>query len=231
MILCDSGTNLYDIMKEMPAWMVFVSVLLVLFSPIIMEIVKNIRKKKEDDHQKNFVREIKGFFENNQIFSENFKLYLEKLDTLLDLLYEKYANNLDLETSKKILELVYDRSCNKILSHLVDYISEEGNYDENNILSLCGLDQDLESEINNRYYADLMTLNKVACKGIYLDLHMLEISPAQVKKDIMEYLLSIKEKKDWDIYYSVKRFVENYFTTLTNKAHTKLENTVKPRTK
>lgn len=229
-MLTSLDNGVYDLLTVLPSWMIFIIVMSLVLTPIVMEMIRQNKKKKEDQILNAFIVEVGNLSSDNKAFTHSFKEYLNelysKLDTLLDLLYEKYANNLSPEISNKILELVYDRTCMRTLSFLSEYFSDEKKYSEDGFRFNC-LNRDLDSFLRNRYYADVMSLNKMTCKGVTLDIHLSELDVLKVKDDLMAFLEQNKDKKSWELYNATKKYLESYFLTLTSKAQGKLEEKIK----
>lgn len=231
MILLESvNTSVYDIIRILPFWMIFVIILLILLTPFTLEIIRFKRKNDEDKKFKEFTSKVGESVLENQKFLFSFKDYLEglygKLDVLLDLLYERHANNLNLDIAVKIIEIVYERAFYKILSSLSDcFLKKVDGVD----FSVKCFEKELDGVIKNRYFSDVMVLNKMTCKGISLDLHLLSVDPSNITKDIIIYIETIQDKDGWEMYKLTRRFLENYSTTLINKAQSKLEDQVKAK--
>lgn len=232
MVLEITDNGLYSILTSLPSWMILTVIMSTIFSPLIMELIRQSKKKKEDVLLSSFLQEMRNSTVENQSFVHSFKNYLEelyaKLDVLLDLLYEKYANNLSPEISKKIIELVYERTNLRTLTFLADFFSDEHKYD-NGKFRVCTIENELRLMLRNRYYADLMTLNKMTCKGITLDLHLSTVDVDLVTQEIITFLNANKGQSGWDLYGLSKRYLEGYFQTLSNKAQSKLEDKLKDK--
>jgi len=222
----------YSTISSLPVWAVFILALLLVTSPLIMEIIRSVRKKKEEDSLISLIKEMRESSEENQVFVSSFKNYIEelytKLDILLDLLYERYANNLSHDMANKIIELVYERTYFRILNLITEFSSSDRKYDEGGLKVSC-IKSEIESLIRSRYYMDMMTLNKVTCKGISLNMHLVALDPDIVINDIVRHLEENKEKRSWDMYLTTKKFLEAYFQTLINKAQFKLEENIKEK--
>ena len=223
---------MYDILGVLPSWMLFILAILLITSPLVLDLIRQTKKKKDEQLLSIFLKEIVETGTENQKFARSFKNYIEelysKLDVLLDLLYERYANNLSVDMSSKVIELVYERTYFKVLNFLTDYISNDRKYDENGLKVGC-IRSDLSTTIRTRYYTDMMILNKMTCKNINLDLHLVIVDPEVVINDILEFIQENKEKRSWELHNSTKKFLEAYFLTLINKAQFKLEEVIKEK--
>lgn len=223
---------MYDLLGVLPSWMLFILAILLITSPLIFDLIRQTKKKKDEQLLSIFLKEMVETGTENQKFVRSFKNYIEelysKLDVLLDLLYERYANNLSVDMSSKVIELVYERTYFKVLNFLTDYISNDKKYDENGLKVGC-IRSDLSTTIRTRYYTDMMILNKMTCKNINLDLHLVTVDSEVVINDILEFLQENKDKRSWELHNSTKKFLESYFITLINKAQFKLEEVIKER--
>lgn len=223
---------MYDLLGVLPSWMLFILAILLITSPLIFDLIRQTKKKKDEQLLSIFLKEMVETGTENQKFVRSFKNYIEelysKLDVLLDLLYERYANNLSVDMSSKVIELVYERTYFKVLNFLTDYISNDKKYDENGLKVSC-IHSDLSTTIRTRYYTDMMILNKMTCKNVNLDLHLVTVDSEVVISDILEFLRENKEKRSWELHNSTKKFLESYFITLINKAQFKLEEVIKER--
>lgn len=226
----DNG--MYSLLGVLPSWMLFVLAILLITSPLILDLIRQTKKKKEEQLLSMFLKGVIDTSSENQKLIPNFKNYIEELyskfDTLLDLLYERYANNLSVDMSGKVIELVYERTYFRVLNFLTDYISNDRKYDDNGLKVDC-IRPDLSTTIRTRYYTDMMILNKMTCKNINLDIHLVTVDSEVVINDIISFLHENKEKRSWELHNSTKKYLEAYFITLINKAQFKLEEVIKER--
>jgi len=194
-----------SIFESMPSWMVFVLAILIVVLPTILDFFRQRRNKNT----------INQLVLNHELLYKNFNM-------LLDILYEKYANNLTLEVSKAIIELVYDKTKNCILTRMQEYIHDNNVYVEGTI-DPAKIKEDLKLFISNKYYHDAMLLNKMSCKGHTLDKHLKTILYDDIVNKVISLLVIHSGTNTHRACACIKRDLDNYFTSLISKGKTHLE--------
>jgi hypothetical protein len=235
-------TTIYEILKMLPAWMLFVIILLFIIGQWIISYMAKVKTKKLEtkndeklnifiDTTTNYMRSTQSSLNEFNISMNVFKEYQEeqaaKHDLFLEILYEKFANNLTLEIAKKYIELVFERTKSKILHKITDYLSNPKKFDENNEFKTSCLKKEFEEFVRNRYYSDIMDLNKTSCKNMSLDSFMIQFNPEKTASDIIDFIEENRSRGSWDIYNLTKNYMETYYTTIINKAHGSLEEQTK----
>jgi hypothetical protein len=206
--------NVSDLVYGLPHWMIFLIVILVITTPLIAETIRTIRIKKE--------------VKNNQKFTDDLKDYQTKLhgtlEVLLDVLYERFANNVTYETSAKIIEITYNRSAHCIIDYLFRHHKL---YTLENLDNIDDISDQLLSFISNVYYEDSMFLDKIKCKGISLNVHLKQTKPREILEKIITIinavvLLNNPTRSKHFPHEEVSRRVIAHYHTLITKAHQEL---------
>ncbi len=198
-----------DNITHLPSWMQFTILLLFTISLIIPTIIKIKNDNK-----------ISGKLINNE----------EKLGTLLDLLYSKFANNLSLEVSKEIIKQRYLITKYLVRDKVIELLKSH-NYNEEGKFNKIQFKYDLIEYINNIYYEDSMFLGKLTCKTIKLNFyHTSKIKP----EFIIDNITSFIEISNFKLHCSnqgsscttLDIYLNTFFQTISNKTLLQLEDII-----
>lgn len=197
--------NILDNLTHLPNWMAFVIVALIIVVPFVSEIIRQVKN-----------RGLINMLTDNQLeVNKNFNL-------LLDVLYEKYANNLTLEVSKHVIDLVYSRQMNTIKDRLQNYVHNK-DYVVDGKVKIEAVKNDIGMLISNIYYQDIMILNKMTFQSYKLSLPLQNIKYQEII-DKSVSLLNIYDLKDCArACINISKDLEAYYTRLINKSKAYLE--------
>lgn len=199
---------------NLPAWMMFVLATLVILIPTILEIVKQYRYNNQN---KKINKVIHDLAKNQEALYKNFNM-------LLDVLYEKYANNLTLEVTKYVIELVYGRMANDISKHVREYIHNTDLYKDDK-LDIHKIQEDILITVKNAYFNEIMILNKMTYKGITLDNHLKEQVDYETMSESICTLIAIHSSENIiKTCVQVGYKIEVYYRTLISKGKTHFDN-------
>lgn len=199
---------------DLPYWMIFILAILVIVVPVITDIVRQKRFKKYEDKYREVI--------DNLVINQD-SLY-RNFNMLLDVLYDKYANNLTLEVSKQIIELVYTRTKNCIVNRIQDHLHDEDKYKDGKV-DIEKIRSDIKMFISTKYYQDVMILNKMTCKGNKLSDHLSKhINHEEVTDKIIALITIYTSHNIYKACKHVRTDVDSYFNVLINKAKSFIEN-------
>lgn len=198
----------------LPYWMIFTLAILVILVPVITDMVRQKRLKKYERDNREV---IDNLITNQESLYKNFTM-------LVDVLYDKYANNLTLEISKIMIELVYSRTKHCIIDKVQTIVYDEDRYTEGK-LDIERVKSDIRIFISSKYFQDIMILNKLTCKGVKLSEHITaEINHKDVAAKVIALIESSQLRNKHRACKYIKHDMDAYFGVLINKAKSLIEN-------
>ena len=207
---------LQDITKlaeKLPNWMIFIVIILLILTPIITHIISIIKTNKSSSKTTSSIDKMLLYQEGQS----------KRLDILIDVLYEKYANNLTLETAKHIINMAYINLAYNIIEHVTIKIIDDRNYN-NQGFTINKFKEETRVFIVNKYYETIMILNKMRCKGIALNLYLSnKINPNDVINEIFELLAENKDMAKFELNSCQTERIKSTFQTYINKTNSYLE--------
>lgn len=206
-----------DLVKILHNWQIYTIVLVMLLSPFILELFKQKSQKRSNTKLDDSIKLL-----INSINVGNIKMN-DRFESLIDILYERFANNITVPVAVEILDLVYNRSKLLILEEIHTNLDNRENYN-NNEFRIGKFETNIKNFISNRYYMDCMTLHKLTCKGVTLDFHITKkVKHDDITNLILRCMGDNKNIPIEQIYREVKIILDIHFTTLTSKAKTQLD--------
>ena len=212
-------------------WMVFIIAMMLVLIPILTEVIRQVRQSRKDKTINTFTSNL--YNSQNNIFAQLHRVATiiessnkdtsHRMTELIDILYEKFANNITQVVAMDIIELVYSRTKLSILDAIGEAICLEDNYSEERFM-INRIETTIRTHITNRYFQDERFLNKLTCRGIKLDFHLSKKMDMEDFSNKLLNLISISASESSDILYrQVRTFINNYFTTQISKAKTELD--------
>lgn len=201
--------KILDHVSGLPSWMQFVILILI----VLMLLLTTILKARSDNKV------------NSKLIHNE-----QKLGTLLDLLYARFANNLSLDVAKEIIQLLYIKNRFLVRDKIIDLLKFH-NYEKDGKFNKFQFKYDLIEFINNRYYEDSMFLGKLTCKSIKLNFYHTQY----VKPDyIIEQITTFLEISNFKLICSnnssscinLDNHLNSFYQTITNKTLVQLEDLV-----
>lgn len=223
--------ELSTLANYLQGWMIFVLALLVVLIPVATEIIRQFRQSKKDLKFNEFTErlynsQINIYTQLNTLVSvmgDANKETFAKLNDLIDILYEKFANNITVLVAMDLLELVYIRSKLSIIDHVNDILCDTNNYKDGK-LKIDRIEGTIKSYISNRYYQDSRFLNKLTCKGVELNIHIAhKVKPDELSNKLINLLSVLSDSTPDQIHREIKTYLTNYFMTLISKAKNELD--------
>jgi hypothetical protein len=157
----------------------------------------------------------------------------KKLGILIDLLYEKYANNVTLDIAKNIISLTYTKTKFIIRDKVIEMITTKSFYNENNILDTDKVITTLFEFVENRHCEDSMFLNKITCKDVKLDFYHRDLKQTNLLDNIKCALDALNIKKEelnkGFVFNNITNHFNITYTTIINKTLMKLEEVLTER--
>lgn len=197
----------------LPNWMIYSMALLVILIPAISDLVKQWRYSNQN---KKVNTVITNLVKNQEELYRNFNM-------LLDVLYEKYANNLTLEVAKYVIELVYNRMGNAVGHQVREYLHDTDLH-VNGKIDVNKVKDDIDAMIKNGYYNDSMILNKMTYKGVSLDDHLTKhVKYEEVANNICTLISIYSSDNVVRTCAQVNSKINTYFQTLIGKGKTHFE--------
>jgi len=154
----------------------------------------------------------------------------QKLSTLLDLLYAKFANNLSLDVAKEIINLCYLGTRYKIKDKIIELLRNH-NYLNEGKFNKYQFKYDLIEYVNNVYYEDSMFLGKLSCKSVKLNFyHTEKFKPEFIIDSISTFLETTNFKlvctNTSPGCNNIDTYLGTLFQTIINKTLIQLEDTI-----
>ncbi len=202
-----------SLLEGLPNWMIYTLALAVIITPLVLEILRSARIKKESNQYKQVI--------DNLVI--NYEQLYEDFQMLLGVLYEKYANNLSLEVAKQVIELIYIRTRNCIIARVQDYLHDDSKY-VNGYINPEVLKDDVEVFVSTKYYEDTMLLNKMTYKGKKLSVYLEnQVSYKDISTKIISLITIYSGKSIYKSCTNIKHDITSYFSVLISKNKTFLE--------
>lgn len=193
--------------------MIYTLALAIIFTPIVTDILRTRRAKKIEKINEDTVQTILTATYNLQ----------KSFSILLTVLHGKYANNLTLEIAKVVIELVYYRAATSITNKIRNLLHDSSNF-VNGKLDIVKIKDDMSLFISNKYYQDIMILNKMTCGQTALNFYL---SDNIKHEDVTERIMTIVHlHSSNDIHRActqITQHIDAYFLTLINKTKNELE--------
>jgi len=194
--------------------MIYSLAMLIIIITVALDIVKQVRYSNQN---KKVQLVINNLVKNQQELYKNFNM-------LLDVLYEKYANNLTLEVAKYVIELVYGRIATSIGKQVRTYLHDTELYKDGKI-EITKIKEDVHTLLKNTYFNEVMILNKMTYKGYSLDDHLInKVEYETIAEEICALISIYSSNNIIRTCEQVDFKIEVYFQTLISKGKTHFEN-------
>ena len=196
-----------DHLSGLPDWMQFTILILILIGFYGFLFYSNKRSKKTQE-----IASLTG----------------DKINQLLDVLYEKYANDLTAEVANNTIYIYYQVMKYNTMENILMKLYDKSNTDFTNEDSLKAFKEDLSVFIKNKYYETSLELGKMKYKGVPLNFYMTEkMFPNDIVEQVMNFIKCKRQYTNEKLFRELNTRINGIFDTYTNKTYKELEDKFK----
>jgi hypothetical protein len=206
--------DFFESLDGLPAWMIMFLLLSLILSPIILELIRGTRSKKRDE----------AIYGNFNKFTKQAKDLHEKLEMLTGIVYDRYSNDLTLDSATKTISKAYDSMALNIMNELLQILKEKRFTDRDK--GLEGLEEKVRIVVSYDYHNKLSYLSKLKCKGIFLDFHLSGVDYEQIVELVTSNIQCNHAMyySEWhEVYFEMMKCILSYFKVLKVQTTAKLE--------